>query len=985
MSDAFGSLPTVSQQGQQQPQVQVTHDKSLLGRLKGALAPFEAGAANPVVHPVLETLSRPGQAVLQGLHPFSGTLGNAAGAGSGQQGVTINPGTLAAALKGFGHGLTNISGSDDTNLRQAENVNQVGGGIAGRIGASIADFTGSTALDPTTAIGGGLLGETKLASTGLDALRAADAGGIADKLAAGGVKALSPEEAVAAHSIISDATSPAIATKILTSNAHLAQPIGLKLAGETVLPRAAVQAVADKTGVSGVLSKVANTKGAQLINKAVNTNAGLEANLGKQGARSLQDTNRITDAAATTTGQDAQHTVQAAINKFPKGTDVQGLVSQVIAPVIHGAQDAPQVINDAATALEQSGKPLEANLLRAVHSVNAGTDASVAAAEIPKEIAPTLTHALTPQFKSFIRNHVSAARGVLGATDSVADADQLIKTAPALLAEQFAGKAPHEINDALRNAVGSDAVHDNVIGQVLQRSANAAQQVRKVNFAKGLIDVKDDAGNPLMLAVPKAGAAIVDDAKNTMFGAATEKDAGSVGAKLAAVAHGVGHDLDTQMSEKGYVKINTKAGDFYTLPTVKKYATRIANFSTDDDAQRALKTGLGKINSAYKNLTINMIPFAVPFAERNAEDNLIQMWQAGFRDVKQLVNANKFVAAINGGAKKGVGWESSLEASKLPEDQKAWYGEAKKLGIVDEAFLRTDLGPDAGIALKTGNKITDAKTAIKRGLDLSNPQSWLTKYGAAVNRRVEDTSRLAMYFDQRAKGVSPSRAADAVREGLFDYRDLTPLEKTARANGIPFYTYMRKNLPLQIRTLINEPYKVIAPERAQQELGEGNDPTAPAYYQQMGAQKLGTFGGANILGDVQTPFQGAESSLGPVGQFATGNYKQGAQGALGNVGGIVQNTIGLGSQLATGVSAFSGADTSKDSLAKQAAETELPRYTTGESLYRGLTGTPAQRLAKLSALLTGAVVYAKGNGGAAQPTATVTTNAPQVGAFANAG
>jgi hypothetical protein len=82
--------------------------------------------------------------------------------------------------------------------------------------------------------------------------------------------------------------------------------------------------------------------------------------------------------------------------------------------------------------------------------------------------------------------------------------------------------------------------------------------------------------------------------------------------------------------------------------------------------------------------------------------------------------------------------------------------------------------------------------------------------GRKVGTNVEDLFRGAQWLAEKRKGATPQAAADAVNRLHFDYDRLTDFEKNVMRKVVPFYTYARKNLPLQVENAIHNPLLVQA-------------------------------------------------------------------------------------------------------------------------------------------------------------------------------
>ena len=90
-------------------------------------------------------------------------------------------------------------------------------------------------------------------------------------------------------------------------------------------------------------------------------------------------------------------------------------------------------------------------------------------------------------------------------------------------------------------------------------------------------------------------------------------------------------------------------------------------------------------------------------------------------------------------------------------------------------------------------------------LATSNP---ILQGGFKLGQTIEDNARIALFIDQLNKGASFDKAGNHVRKYLFDYGDVNPFEKDVLKRVMPFYTWSRKNIPLQLEALATQPDKI---------------------------------------------------------------------------------------------------------------------------------------------------------------------------------
>lgn len=226
--------------------------------------------------------------------------------------------------------------------------------------------------------------------------------------------------------------------------------------------------------------------------------------------------------------------------------------------------------------------------------------------------------------------------------------------------------------------------------------------------------------------------------------------------------------------EQGYKEFSTKELRGFQAPVeavdeVERYFKTFVS----DDATNALLKAYDKVLGVWKKLVTSIFP---AFHIRNALGNFSNMWLGGFnpQDAPRLIDAAKI--------QKGG---SVLIKGKTITKQ-----------FLDELGLtgRGQFGYDIPGAL--------ADAAGKKNLlQKVNP----FEVGRNVGTGIEDNSKIAFFLSRLGKGDDIKTAVAQTKKYLFDYSELTPFEKNVMRRLVPFYTWSRKNLPLQIESLITKP------------------------------------------------------------------------------------------------------------------------------------------------------------------------------------
>jgi hypothetical protein len=167
-------------------------------------------------------------------------------------------------------------------------------------------------------------------------------------------------------------------------------------------------------------------------------------------------------------------------------------------------------------------------------------------------------------------------------------------------------------------------------------------------------------------------------------------------------------------------------------------------------------------------------------------------WQAALSGVQ---NPNRFVQAAD--IQKSYITKSNkvIQLGGNEYSYKTLREMANTHGIRGKGWLGADIDV---------NMLDEIDSMVKYGeMRKLNPMKLSRSFGTMI----EDNSRFAVFIDQLAKGKTAKEASQTVRKYMFDYEELTDFERKFMKRIIPFYTWTRKNAPLQVQSLIEQPRK----------------------------------------------------------------------------------------------------------------------------------------------------------------------------------
>jgi hypothetical protein len=246
----------------------------------------------------------------------------------------------------------------------------------------------------------------------------------------------------------------------------------------------------------------------------------------------------------------------------------------------------------------------------------------------------------------------------------------------------------------------------------------------------------------------------------------------------------------------------------------KETAKEINKFSSKftDEGVRDFTKFYDKALNLWKGSVTTLFP---AFHTRNAISNFWLMHLAGVTNpgvLSEAMGAQRLAHAMKLGDKAAV--------EKLANKKIGGYtlreivDQARLTGVMDAGWYGLEISGE-DIAGRAMNYI-GVKSAPKNVLTkVLHP----IKTGREAGTIVENNARLGVFIDQLKKGNTIDGAAEWSKKHLFDYGELTSWEKNQMRRVVPFYTWLRKNVPIELEGLVKQPGKFAAMEHMREEVG----------------------------------------------------------------------------------------------------------------------------------------------------------------------
>lgn len=214
---------------------------------------------------------------------------------------------------------------------------------------------------------------------------------------------------------------------------------------------------------------------------------------------------------------------------------------------------------------------------------------------------------------------------------------------------------------------------------------------------------------------------------------------------------------------------------------------------------------------------------------RNEISNVFSIFSAG-ADIRNMYEGFHMWRTINNGIKQGRDLTEIISSFASEKQQYVrvaadiMYGmNGGKTANAMEGFVRG------------GSKITD---------------NMLISSSRKAGNYLESSSHFILAYDSLVKGFTPEQAFNRTKRYLIDYSEKTILDETMR-EIIPFWTWMSRNLPLQIVNRWANPKPYLIYEKLMKNMRDEKDATlTPDWLSKRGAVAIG--GGTFLNPDVPT-------------------------------------------------------------------------------------------------------------------------------------
>lgn len=264
-------------------------------------------------------------------------------------------------------------------------------------------------------------------------------------------------------------------------------------------------------------------------------------------------------------------------------------------------------------------------------------------------------------------------------------------------------------------------------------------------------------------------------------------------------------------ARKGFVKMEIDGKAYEITKGAKEVITNFEKHVTDDGV-KTIMDGFDKIQNLWKKSAL----FSVGYHIRNFSGNAFNMYVSGMRPDQVIGRQTEAFLSLEAIKQARVG---KALPKGTPKNAAKQYDEFVGQGLRSTGSA-ADIVQDAGQTLmgdiryrgkgrvgKAFHELAEVGKADSLGRGVLKGLNAPFDTSRRLAEEADEVARFALFRHHREAGMSAEKAAEKVREVLFDYTALTQAEQKVFKRMAPFYTWLRKNSEFQIKAFLKNPEK----------------------------------------------------------------------------------------------------------------------------------------------------------------------------------
>jgi hypothetical protein len=185
-------------------------------------------------------------------------------------------------------------------------------------------------------------------------------------------------------------------------------------------------------------------------------------------------------------------------------------------------------------------------------------------------------------------------------------------------------------------------------------------------------------------------------------------------------------------------------------------------------------------------------------------DAMYNIWRRNVTVTRVGFHVRQILGNIMQNTFAGVTPDAYAKAFKvLQNTDDPMYKEALENGVIHTGSASMDLATTIG---KEFSHMNSKRTVWNNEINPLAEKFYLGKVGRKAGEYEDNAARMAHYIHMRESGMSMKQAKMSVRKYLYNYSEINDAGKVLRG-FIPFYQWMRNNIPFQIVNAVKNPGK----------------------------------------------------------------------------------------------------------------------------------------------------------------------------------